>query len=165
MAGMVSAAGDALHRLPPSVARPLNLGRPDQVGGFEQAGKQPLEFLAFIEYRTGNRGTDVYFIAVDSDSICLLEALDVDNGARFPVGTPHLDNEIRTSGQHLCPPAVVRVFLENAHRIVNAQRGRIRRTPPWFLIRVRRRRIGSIGAQSTRIRDREASVTRVIIER
>ncbi len=100
--GTLSAAGEALHRLPAIEAAALDLRRADQVDPLDDAGKGPLKPLVGADHHARRRRADHEGAGLLADPDHARDALRVDDQIGLQPPALQLHQQIGPAGQDLC---------------------------------------------------------------
>ncbi len=91
---VVSAAGEPLHRLPPTEPRPWICVEPDQVDRLDQPGPQALHLGVLADDGRRGRGPEAQTSLVDCDADELGNALEIDEGRGMLLPQAILDEQV-----------------------------------------------------------------------
>ncbi len=106
--GTLSAAGEALQRLPPIEARPLHLDRADQLHAVEHARPGLGERLVAHDLHARHRGADAEAAVLGRDLAQLGDFLDVDQERGLDQVGFHLHDDVGAAGQDFRRPGRAR---------------------------------------------------------
>ena len=100
-AGTLSAAGDALQRLPASDARPCTWVEPIRLAASTTPGQACLQSFAFADHGAGRRGADHKGAISLANAGDTGDLLDIDDQVRLGSAGTELNQQIGPAGQDL----------------------------------------------------------------